>query len=367
MTGPFWTAFFIALIAFVLGLLLFRAILRRHHRSVLRLPGETSVDRASMISLGGLPQWVTIRGRDSGKPILLFLHGGPGAAFSGIAYSYQSLWEEYFTVVNWDQRGCGRSRQNGDKTVKLETLLCDVDELINHLRKEFNQEKIFLLGHSWGGFLGLNVAHRHPEKLHAFIGLAPLLGIRAGYREMRRVLIEVATAAGDTGSLQKLHSAPAELPDAADPAFLKSLGSVVGLLPAYGMSWHNQTSMGSLFARILTFALVSPDLQLHRVLQPLGGRRSYVLELFREIQHVHLPDSLGSRFKTPIILISGEHDQQAPFRLVREYFEQIEAPSKSYSVLRGSAHAALWEAPGQILEALTRDALPLAGSGGSTE
>jgi len=366
MTGPFWTIF-IALIAFVAGLLLLRAILRRHHRSLLRLPDDMSIDRSGMVNLGGLPQWVSIRGRDRSKPILLFLHGGPGAAFSGIAYSYQSLWEEYFTVVNWDQRGCGRSRQISGKPVTLETLLSDADELIDHLREEFKQEKIFLLGHSWGGFLGITIAHRSPEKLHALIGLAPLLGIRAGYREMRRVLTEVATSLNEAGALHKLKNAPPDLPDAADPAFLKTLGSVVGLLPAYGMSWHNQTSMKSLFARIFTFALISPDLPLRRILQPLGGSRSYVLELFREIQHLHLPDRLGTRFETPIILISGEYDQQAPFRLVREYFDQLEAPYKSYSVLRGSAHAALWEAPGQILEILTRDALPLAGPGRSDQ
>ena len=349
-----------AVIAFLLGILACRMLARRHFRQIGRLCGDACIDRAGPVELGGVPQWVSIRGRHRRNPILLFLHGGPGTVFSGVAYSFQGPWEEYFTVVHWDQRGSGRSRKRADQPIGLETLVSDAIALIDALREELGHDKVFLLGHSWGGFLGLTIAHRRPDLLHAFIGLGPLLGIRAGYRESYRVLTEAATAAGDTRTLDKLNKADPELPAASDPGYLKALGAVLGFLPAYGMSWHNQTSTAKLLARMLTIGFLSPDLTLRQILQPLAGSRSYVLGLFREIDDIYLPDTLGARFETPVILISGEHDQQGPIALVRKFAAQIDAPYKAFRVLRGSAHAAVWEAPGQILEVLLKDALPRA-------
>lgn len=363
MSGTFWITL-IALIAFGLGVLACRALARRHLRLMHRLAAPHCIDRAGPVVLSGVQQWVSIRGRDRRNPVLLFLHGGPGTAFSGVAYSYQGPWEEYFTVVNWDQRGSGRSRSRGGEAVTLETLITDALELIDYLRQELAQDRIFVIGHSWGGFLGLTIAHRRPEVLHAFVGLGPLLGVREGYREGHRVLSEAAAVAGDGRALGQLRSAGTELPAPDDRGYLGTLRAVVGLLPAYGMSWHNQTSTAALFARVLTIAFFSPDLKLRHIGHPLGGGRSYVRGLFRDIHDLYLPETLGARFETPIILISGEHDQQGPIELVRAYSEQIEAPSKMFRVLRGSAHAAVWEAPGQILAVLLQDVLPCAKSAG---
>jgi len=359
MTEPIWTMFSTAT-AFLVGLLACRALVRRHWRLIRHLPDADCIDRAGPVDLGGASQWVSIRGHNRNNPVLLFLHGGPGTCFGGIAYSHQAMWEEYFTVVNWDQRGSGRSRIRGAQVVELEDLINDAVELIDYLRQELTQDKVFLLGHSWGGFLALTIAHRRPELLHACIGLAPLLGLRAGYSESHRVLTVAATAAGDEKALKRLRHAGPELPAPGDPAMHKSLGAVVGLLPGYGLSWHNQTSMTAVFARVITIALFSPDLKLHQIHHPLGGSRSYALGLLGEIYDMYLPDTLGAQFETSVILVSGEFDQQAPINLVRQYYEKIKAPSKAFRILRGSAHAAVWEAPGQILEVLLQEALPLA-------
>jgi len=350
--------------AFLTGLLVCRALVRRHHASMNRLRGEHSICRADRLELGGVRQWVTIRGRDRRKPVLLFLHGGPGTTFSGVAYSHQAPWEEFFTVVNWDQRGSGRSQNRGDRNTGFENLVNDSIELIDYLRKELNQDKVFLFGHSWGGFLGLTVARRRPDLLHAFIGLAPLLGIRQGYRESRKALIEAAEAAGDSRIVERLRDTRTDLPDAEDATFLKALGDVIRFLPKYGMSWHNQAGMGGLMARVLTIGLLSPALKLREAHHPLGGKRSYVLGIFRDIADMYVPETLGTQFETPMILLSGEHDQQSPTALVRDFAEQLSAPVKAFRTLAGSAHVAVWEAPGQILEVLINDALPLANASG---
>ncbi len=355
-----WGSVWIALVSLLAGLLACRAIARHHLRRYQRIAGEHGVERAGPMQLGGVPQWVSIRGHDRRNPVLVFLHGGPGSVFSGLSYSFQLPWEEFFTVVQWDQRGSGRSTCLGDGPVTLETLIGDALELLDYLRREFNQEKVFVVGHSWGGFLGFHVARRRPEWLHAFIALGPLLGIRQVYRETHALLTAAATAAGDQKALAKLRGAGSTLPDTVDAAFLKKLGDVLGMLPRKGMSWHNQRGALSIVARVVTIAFFSPDLRLRDVLRTLGGGRAYVLALFREIQDVYLPASLGTRFDTPLIFVAGEHDQQAGVELIRRYAEQVESPVTTFRLLRGCAHAAVWETPGQILEVLLKDALPLA-------
>ena len=101
------------------------------------------------------------------NPILLFIHGGPGSAFIPLARAFQGPWEKYFTIVQWDQRGAGKTYSSNTKeaqqtSMSIERMNADTLEMVNYLRGRFKREKIFVLGHSWGSVLGLRLAHDHP-------------------------------------------------------------------------------------------------------------------------------------------------------------------------------------------------------------
>jgi len=126
--------------------------------------------------LGGARQAVNVRGADRDNPILLFVHGGPGSVEMPMAWSFQRPWEDYFTVVQWDQRGAGKSFPLNDPealapTMTLERYRDDAIELIELLSRRYGKRKVVLMGHSWGSAVGLAVAAKRPDLLHAYVGI----------------------------------------------------------------------------------------------------------------------------------------------------------------------------------------------------
>src|SRR5690606_20567716 len=127
-----------------------------------RIVTDDGIERLEKVRIGGIDQWVSIRGNDPGNPVLLMLHGGPGWVSMPIGWYFQRGWEEYFTVVQWDQRGAGKAYTENDPeavapTMTLERMAADTEQMAAWLRQEFGKERIFVLGHSWGSYLGLEL------------------------------------------------------------------------------------------------------------------------------------------------------------------------------------------------------------------
>jgi proline iminopeptidase len=169
------------------------------------------VERLEKVSIGGIDQWVSIRGFDRRNPVLLMLHGGPGYVSMPLSWYFQRGWEEYFTVVQWDQRGSGKTYVSNDPakvapTLTRERVVADTEEMILWLRKEFHKDKIFVLGHSFGTFMGLTVAEKHPEWLHAYIGMAQMTNSPESERRGWRFAMEHAQAAHNEQAVRELQS-----------------------------------------------------------------------------------------------------------------------------------------------------------------
>src|SRR6266481_2335763 len=125
------------------------------------------VERLEKVRIGGIDQWISIRGADRRNPVLLYLHGGPGYVSIPMSWWFSRGLEEYFTVVQWDQRATGKTYLLTDPakvapTLTRERMIADTEEMAAWARTEFSKDKIFVLGHSWGSFLGLQLAERHP-------------------------------------------------------------------------------------------------------------------------------------------------------------------------------------------------------------
>ena len=129
------------------------------------------------VTIGGIKQWISIKGADEKKPVLLFLHGGPGNSVMGYDEKFTKKLQKYFLVVQWDQREVERTAKLNPSDKPLTVLLMENDavELINYLRARFSQSKIYLAGHSWGGFLGLKIASDYPDLLEAYFAICPMV------------------------------------------------------------------------------------------------------------------------------------------------------------------------------------------------
>jgi pimeloyl-ACP methyl ester carboxylesterase len=170
---------------------------------------------------GGIGQWIEVRGQNVNNPILLFIHGGPGVAFIPMGSTFQDLWEKYFTVVQWDQRGAGKTYESNDKelqrrTMNLAQMEQDTVEVANYLRTRFKREKIFVVGHSWGSMLGLWLAHEHPEMIYAFVGTGQAVSMQQNEEAGYLIVLQAARSRNNEQAIKELESVapyPPVIPD----------------------------------------------------------------------------------------------------------------------------------------------------------
>ena len=176
-----------------------------------KIASENGIDELRTVPIGGIQQWLSIRGRDRRNPILLFIHGGPASPEMPTSWAYQDGWEDYFTVVQWDQRGTGKTFNANDPavvgpTISAERMELDAEEVVQYLRTTYHQQKIFVLGHSWGSILGLELAARHPEWLYAYIGMGQVISVRDNERLNYAFALKAAETAGNQEALTQLRS-----------------------------------------------------------------------------------------------------------------------------------------------------------------
>lgn len=188
--------------------------------SLLLLTGVShakSIRMAEAVPIGGIRQWISIQGASDTLPVLLFLHGGPGNSVMGYANKFTNDLQQHFVVVHWDQRESGKTATLNSSPDSLTVALMEKDasEMVDYLRNRFHQEKIYLVGHSWGGFLALRVAAVHPEWLAACVAAAPMVNQWESERQTLAWLMEKAQKEKNQeaiGELSQVH-VPFESPD----------------------------------------------------------------------------------------------------------------------------------------------------------
>lgn len=322
------------------------------------------IDTAEAVPIGGLEQWITVRGRDLDNPVLLFLHGGPGFPSMPVAWSFQTPWEEYFTVVQWDQRGAGRTFAANDSaavapTLTVERMIADAEEMVLHLRRRYGKEKIVLAGHSWGSVLGLELARRHPEWFHAYVGMSQAVDVPANEREGYDSLVARATRAGDTEALAELQ-ALAPYPEADGAIPVAELYTQRKWLRRYdGYTWREEDD------HYYDLVRLSPDYGDAEV-AAFGPGIAFSFEaLWPQFTTKDFWDV--TELKLPVILMHGAHDLTVSYTLAERWFDRLRAPSKKFIRFDQSAHMIMMEEPGKTFLHLVQDVLPVVHGGRSPE
>jgi pimeloyl-ACP methyl ester carboxylesterase len=128
------------------------------------------------VEINGMEQGMFIKSKNIHNPVLLFLHGGPGMPEYWLTQRYPTGLEDHFTVVWWEQRGAGLSYnpEIPPETMTAEQFIADTLAVTRYLLNRFSQEKIYLMGHSWGSYIGIQAAAQAPELYHAYIGMGQI-------------------------------------------------------------------------------------------------------------------------------------------------------------------------------------------------
>jgi pimeloyl-ACP methyl ester carboxylesterase len=327
-----------------------------------RIVTEHGVERLESVEIGGVQQWVSIRGADRRNPILLFLHGGPGYVQMPTAWHFTRAWEDHFTIVHWDQRGAGRtyaSAANQDamiESLSYERMIADAEEMLAWLRAEFGKERIFVLGQSWGSMLGVELERRHPEQLHAYIGVGQAADMMEGERRGYAWVLARARADNNAEAIAALE-AIAPYAETAPPT-TEHLLMQRRWLGHYGGVVYGRTDSSD-FTRA---ARLSPDYTDRDVALVWQGNARSVQRLFPELWTHNLNEV--TELRTPVILLSGRHDYNVNSQVGAEWLARLDAPAKIIVWFEYSAHQPTSEEPGRALAALLQHALPIAERAG---
>lgn len=326
-----------------------------------RIVTPNGVEERVKLPINGIDQWLSIRGRDRRNPVLLVLHGGPASPSMPIDYTYQSPWEDYFTVVEWDQRGAGKTyasnaEQQMAPGMTIEGMTDDAAKVVQYLRKQYDKQKIFLLGHSWGTVLGTHLAQQHPDWFYAYIGVGQVVNVRRNEELGYAFALQQAKASGNAAAVKELQ-AIAPYPGTA-PLTLERLG-VRSKWEVYygGLSYGRQNSTFRSDAEEL-----SPDYSSQELDAIDKGSAFSIKHLMVPLIDVDFDNT--TQFGCPVILFVGAHDETTPHVLAEQWFDKLLAPSKHLVVFADSAHIPMEEQPGRFLMHLVSDALPLAQKAG---
>lgn len=333
--------------------LLYRKQLQRRAARALVIDTPNGILEERFLLLGGIEQWIQIRGENRDNPILLILHGGPGWPNATFTVPLRS-WEKYFTLVQWDQRGAGKTlRRNGKAgsgEMTFDRRVSDAIELIDFLREELGKERVILLAESMGTLTGIPLVKRRPDLFSACVVTDLYVDMAQNENLKRQRTLERLRAVANTKAIAVLEQLDS------DPARWSLRDWNVN------MDWAFRTNVPiPNLARtfLLPLVLSSPIYGLRDLLALFDGFQFSTVQMFQEIK-AYRARRLGSRFEVPLFVFQGEHDVITLTSLAQEYFSEVDAPIKKLALIKDAGHFAAFTHPDQFLAELLIHVHPLA-------
>jgi pimeloyl-ACP methyl ester carboxylesterase len=291
-------------------------------------PLPDGIAEARYLRLGGIDQWVLVRGENVGNPALVFLHGGPGMSETGFFRTYCAPLEKHFTAVYWDQRGAGKSFDRGipRSSMTVERFIADLDELVDAVRARVGCGKVVLFGHSWGSALGALYAARFPAKVAVYVGCGQLGDWEAGESAAYAWALAEAERRGDRRTAGKLRAIGP--PPYTVDRLLAERTCIARLEGRFGLRAMWKT---------VRAAIGSPESSILDVRAGMRGLRFSLEAMWPEVTRLKLAEVAG-QLAMPVFFFLGRHDHWVPPEMSVAYFESLKAPSKKVVWFEQSGH-----------------------------
>jgi pimeloyl-ACP methyl ester carboxylesterase len=319
-------------------------------------PLAGSISEKIHVNINGVEQGMFIKSKDATNPVLLFIHGGPGMPEYWLTQRYPTGLEEYFTVVWWEQRGAGLSYSADihPETMTAEQFVDDAIEVTNYLRKRFDKEKIYMMAHSWGSYIGIQAAAREPDLYYAYIGVGQISYQIQSEQLAYAYALEYYKENDNQNMLRKLEAAPptrtVPLPAAYD-----------ALRDAYmhGAGIGTTRDMKSVVTGIFLPSWQFREYTLGEKVNLWRGKffsRSSSFSLWDKMQITDLTQQV-TELQIPTYFLHGVYDYTCAYPLAKDYFEKLKAPVKGFYMFENSAHSPMFEEPEKTLKILLEDVL----------
>ena len=299
-----------------------------------------SITALEAMTLGGVKQWVLMRGKKTSNPVVLFIHGGPGHAEMPMIRKHLQPLEEDFVVVTYDQRGAGKSysSQIPKESMTHEQLLEDAHELVLKLRQRFGVEKVHLVAHSWGTITGTLLAQRYPELFHDYVGVAQWTDGVVRERTSYDLILDWAKHTLNTNAVRELEEIGP--PPFSGPKAEDKLVTQKNWLVKSGGFLYGQDNMNAFFLTVLG----SGEYSLSNKLNLLNGIMFSTGAMWSTSMTIDLTQRVPE-LKVPVYFVAGRHDFNTPLSLIERYHHALKAPKKQLVVFEKSAHSPYFEEP----------------------
>jgi pimeloyl-ACP methyl ester carboxylesterase len=305
---------------------------------------NTSIEEGRYVNLGGIEQWITIKGDNIENPVILFIHGGPGSVMSPYSDNIYGKWKAEYVLVNWDQRGAGRTFGRNapheitenywiENNLSIDKMVKDGIELTEYLTKYLNKQKVILMGTSWGSILGTRMAMARPDLFFAYLGNSQFVNFNENHNDAYDSVLELAKESGDTISVQQLNLL-------GKPPYksARNFGQMIRIVKKYEqknvtpapVAWwkidpeyDNETDNNNRYNgddySFLYFA---------------GDEKLGIKSMAKDINF----NQDAVEFKIPVYLIQGEKDLLTGSKISKAYFDKISAPDKEYYLIPNTGH-----------------------------
>ena len=325
---------------------------------LMRIPGPEGVQETYATRIGGIDQWISIRGQDRANPVILFVHGGPATPTMPGLWQFQRPLEEYFTMVHYDQRGAGKTyREDHSEAVaqslRIQAYVDDLVAVAGHVRERLGKDRLVLMAHSWGTIPAMHAVLARPDLFLAYVGVGQVIDVR----ENERISIEYGLAeARRRGNADAVREIEALLPYPGDQPLTRER-----IVAARKWPQHYGGMAAFRDERNLWFygaARLSPDYD-DDDRAALGAGSLFTLERLLD-EFVQVDFTPVREFPVPVVMLMGRHDYTTPSQPIADWLDRVEAPFKRGVWFERSAHMIPWEEPGRLLVSLLETVRPLA-------
>ena len=338
-----------------IGGLAYRKVRQRQVAKTLTIGTPNGIVEERFVRIGGIEQWIQIRGEDRDNSVLLVVHGGPGWPNAIFTPTLRSC-EKHSTVVQWDQRGVsktmGRNGKAGSGELSFDRTVSDAIEVTEYLRNHLRKDKVILLAESMGTLAGVPLVKRRPDLFYAYVGTDQYVDMARNEALSYQMTLERVRAAGNTKAVVALEKI------GADP----SRWDVRAWNVKMGWTFKTDPVTPSLDRKLLLpLTLSSPTYTLRDIYQLGVGFAFAKAQLFDQFM-AYDARQLGTRFEVPFFLFQGETDVVTLTTLAEEYFAEVETPTKGLALIKDAGHFAAFTQPEQFLTELLTRVRPLASA-----